>query len=371
MAGWHPIDPLFSFKDPRLVLSQQPTFLYIECLFLVLAAWGILDAARRKGGMLMFIACLFGGAAVELVTILHQEVGNFYHSQATLMLLGNREPVYMLLGCYGWIAYATMVLSKKLEAPALVEAAFAAILGSEAWALLDTIGAQFLWWTWHNSEPLYEDRAEGVPVASSFWIMASMASLSLILRASPNNLVLGFVVGPLATLGLMNVPFLILYHPMVTAGGLHASYAMWSFRFICAVPLLSRLGVPRPDKTVLAQMVVYVFCMVVIASCCDPTLEKRTSFGQPCAPDALCNEMESSFWGGFSRKKFTCIASNKRDLFQLCDDRCSKEPISDVFYTTCGAPFEHGWLQVVFLHAAVCLFMVALPFRQEAKPKTQ
>jgi hypothetical protein len=72
--------------------------------------------------------------------------GNFYHSQAVIMLFGRREPLYMLVGCYGWIAYIAMALAKKLGGSSLHVACYAALFGSEAWALLDTVGAQFLWY---------------------------------------------------------------------------------------------------------------------------------------------------------------------------------------------------------------------------------
>ena len=81
--------------DPAEVWSVQPTFLIAEGLFLVLALWGVIDAMRRQRGGLTFLAALVGGSAIELVTIMHEEVGNFYHSQATIMLFGRREPAYM------------------------------------------------------------------------------------------------------------------------------------------------------------------------------------------------------------------------------------------------------------------------------------
>ena len=61
------------------------------------------------------------------------------------MLFGMREPLYMLLGCYGWIVYCAQMTARRLGERPLVEAAFAALLVSEAWALLDTVGAQFQW----------------------------------------------------------------------------------------------------------------------------------------------------------------------------------------------------------------------------------
>ena len=66
-----------------------------------------------------------------------------------------------------------------------------------------------------------------MPVASSFWIMSSMAALAVCIKfCKSNHWAWGFVVGPVATIGLMNVPFTFLYHPIVTWQGLHAVYAM-------------------------------------------------------------------------------------------------------------------------------------------------
>jgi hypothetical protein len=361
---WHSTSPLLAINDPHEVWTNQPTFFIAEFLFLSLAAWGIIDALHRPRGALTFVSCLVGGAAVELVTILHGEVGNFYHSQATVMLFGRREPLYMLLGCYGWIAHVTMLLSKRLGGSMLHRAAFAALLGSEAWALLDTVGARFLWWTWHNSEPLYDDREGGVPVASSFWIMASMGSLAIVIERAPDHACWGLLAGPLATLGLMHVPFMAIFHPLVTAGGFHASYAMWAFRGLCLLPLFSRLGgPPRTDPPLFRQMAAFAISSCLIACFADPAHETRTSFSQPCL--RRCGEIESSFWGAFTRKATVCPADNQpaRDLYRICDSRCDAARTPLEMYTTCGVPAQGGWVAMVLTHATVVLMLAALPFQ--------
>ena len=98
-----------------------------------------------------------------------------------------------------------------------------------------------------------------MPIASSFWIMASCGSLALTLRACPAGApaVWGVVAGPAAYLGLMNVPFLLLFHPIVTVGGQHALCAMWALRLLCAYPLLKRLSTPQPDAALLLQLLLY------------------------------------------------------------------------------------------------------------------
>jgi hypothetical protein len=381
--SWHSITPLLALQDPRAVHSVQPTFLYAEFLLLALACCGIKDAFSRPDGLLTFVSCLVGGTAVELITILHGEMGNFYHSQGSIMLFGRREPLYMLLGCYGWVAYATMILAKRVRGGPAAQCAFAALLGSEAWALLDTVGAQFLWWTWHASEPLYADREGGVPVASSFWIMATMGSMALVLRRLPGGASPGWglLAGPVASLLLMQLPFLAIFHPLVTFGELHASYAMWALRLGCAAPLLAAVlgaeGSPlgawaralrsgQPETAVMRQMAAYALGMLLVAASSDPTAERRTSFSQPCARDRDCATDETSFWGAFTRKAHTCTRDNDpaRDLYRLCDARCGHAAAPGLeTHTVCGVPPEEGWLLLIAAHAVAVLLLVALPFR--------
>ena len=425
---WHSIEPYFTFTAPAAVWNAQPTYLAAEgasrlrrceaCLlrpvphsdqqgshalapllpshshllardpvmFLILAAWGMRDAARRGAqAPLAFSACLLGGAAVELLTILHGEVGNFYHSQSVLMTLGRREPLYMLFGCYGWIAYATMLSARHFGGGCLAQAAYAALLGSEAWAMLDMMGAQFIWWTWHTSEPLYADREAGIPIASSFWMAASMGGIALALALSrrfqlTNNVSLGLFLGPLGALGFMHGPFMVIYHPIVTFAGKHASVALWSLRALCAAPLLRRgLALPRPDGALLAQWALYLVGMLYTGLTFAPEHEVRHSFSQKCTGGtaegavAACATQEGAFWGGFgpsyARDAYVCPARNDpaHDLFRICDARCEPgsatafaEPTE--WYKSCGTPKATGWDELFVAHAVSVLLLALLPF---------
>eukprot|EP00729_Bicosta_minor_P007042 gene7042-10385_t len=341
--GWHSIYPLFVFNEPmESVWEKQPTFLIIEFLLLFLAAWGISDALKRRRGMLMFVACLVGGTAVELITVMHQEIGNFYHSQAVVMLFGRREPLYMLLGCYGWITYMAMVLADKYGCGYTETAAFAGLIGSEAWALLDTVGAQFIWWTWHNGEPLYADREGGVPVASSFWIMSSMAALAVCIKyCKSNHWAWGIIVGPAATLGLMHVPFTLIYHPLVTFSGLHASYAMNAFRAICLAPIAlkairksgsyvfkSPLSKEDDDSIIYRQLFIYVFGIVLVALACTP--------------------------------------EDEYDKYKLLDDKClnsySEGDVESTWITVVGTAKDEHFDMLIVVHAVCVLGLGMLPF---------
>ena len=108
----------------------------------------------------------------------------------------------------------------------------------------------------------------------------------------------------------MNLPFVALFHPIVTCARQHAVCAMWAFRALCALALLRRLAWPRrPDLSLLLQTLLFVGGVGAL-SLCDPTQETRTAFGQPCASEGVasllrgsaCAVEEGSFWGAFRRR---------------------------------------------------------------------
>jgi hypothetical protein len=97
-SGMFNVFPLVSFRDPRSVWEHEPTFLLGEVV-LILLTLVLARSIVRNGRDYMFVAvaCCFGGALVELYTILEPNIGNFYHSMASIMTFGDREPLYMLV----------------------------------------------------------------------------------------------------------------------------------------------------------------------------------------------------------------------------------------------------------------------------------
>ena len=49
-----------------------------------------LNVVARRKRIALWSASIVGGACIELCTVLKKDVGNFYHSQAIIMLLGRR-----------------------------------------------------------------------------------------------------------------------------------------------------------------------------------------------------------------------------------------------------------------------------------------
>jgi hypothetical protein len=188
-------------------------------------------------------------------------------------------PLIQLFGCDLWVQYVAIDLASQMGLSPLAEASMAALLGRYLWASLDVVGLKYMWWTWHSSEPLYSDRHNGVPVASTFWATATIGSLSwmfALLEASgtfkhlsqgkhisqgrkastcsalPSCALLGAVLGPVASGGVMNLPFTVIYHPMVTFAGLEAQVAMNVFEVACFACVMLSLAIPRDGNSMRA-----------------------------------------------------------------------------------------------------------------------
>lgn len=134
----------------------------------------------------------------------------------------------------------------------------------------------------------------------------------------------------MAALGVMNAPFLLLYHPLVTLGGVHAEVALQLFRLACCVLVVVELWVQRsrvsfeiPTPSALAATTFFFTVFLVSATFVfDPTTIVQTSFRQPFG--SSCLENEPSFWGAFKRRAFVC--NNTLPEQDHYDFHCVNEP---------------------------------------------
>uniref|UniRef100_A0A0G4HUB6 DUF7802 domain-containing protein n=1 Tax=Chromera velia CCMP2878 TaxID=1169474 RepID=A0A0G4HUB6_9ALVE len=399
MSDFHSIFPLVSFGNWQNALDSHPSYLLIDLLFHGLFIVCALHAIRHdRWHKALFTAALLGGIAIELLTVLnHKHIGNFYHAPApTVTLLGNREPLYMALGCYAFLPYAAVAIPRRVGLKNIwAETALAGLLGTFLWGLLDQVGLKQLWWTWHNDEPLYADRNFGVPIASSFWILSSVASLSFLMRVVenftpfekvPSILLVPYsvLIGLSANLLLMHIPFNLLYHPMATMLGLPARYPFDLLRVICLLRVVFSeiflYGRKRAtdssfgfSSSISLGVFVYVLSILSIALFFDPTLVRRASFGQPLSVDpAECvSSTEASFWGAFQRRRFVCRVTDEdgtggaEALRDNYDFSClaykalpsSEDPASLSFYEVCGTPTPPGWTLYV---CGMAVFLLSL-----------
>ncbi|KAF4715037.1 hypothetical protein FOZ62_017189, partial [Perkinsus olseni] len=106
--------PILTIYNPYELWKLNPSYIAAEYFYFIFAAATFYHAfTHRKAGnsLGLWLGCLFSGAIVELFTILSPQIGNFYHTQASVMVAGRTEPLYMLLGCYGGIQYLAVQLA--------------------------------------------------------------------------------------------------------------------------------------------------------------------------------------------------------------------------------------------------------------------
>lgn len=307
-----------------------------------------------------------------------------------VQLGGYREPLYMLAGCYTWIPAVGVFLAKRTGYGLLGQSCLAGLVTSGLWTVLDTVGLRYLWWTWHTDDPLYADRILGVPAASGFWILASGCSLSLLLNwaerrgafAKSRSLLtaagVGALLGPLAWVLLMQVPFTLFYHPIVTFGGHSAVWALHALRAIC---MLTLFAVTRQQQlswslaslrsSLALQLACFFVVMAAIPFFFNPALVRRTSFGQPLGP---CDVEESSFWGAFNRSKYVCPhhVDAARDHFSL--PATPLYPRDTTWYTLHGTPHPALWLkealfQILFAFV-LSLFALTITLQPDDSPSS-
>ncbi len=188
--------------------------------------------------------------------------------------------------------------------------------------------------------------------------------------------------GPAAAVGVMNLPFCLIYHPLVTACRLHASLALNILRIICVAILFSylwsqrtlgrlRVGVTHSQSNPVMAMLVLGFALFLTGTALfvNGSAVVRTSFGQPFGG---CLMQESSFWGAFQRRQFVCPdVFTARDRY---DFHCVPAPGTavwarpenvlpgrpDSWFTVCGTDMDFADRSQAVLTFAGVAFLVML-----------
>eukprot|EP00005_Dracoamoeba_jomungandri_P006931 CAMPEP_0174269066 /NCGR_PEP_ID=MMETSP0439-20130205/39740_1 /TAXON_ID=0 /ORGANISM="Stereomyxa ramosa, Strain Chinc5" /LENGTH=247 /DNA_ID=CAMNT_0015357633 /DNA_START=262 /DNA_END=1002 /DNA_ORIENTATION=- len=242
------------------------------------------------------------------------------------------------------------------------EYCIAALFGGLMFHPTDLIGAKYMWWTWHNSDPLYSNRDHGVPPASPFWVMAYIGGLAVTLRifcgqknfdkwgSFTSFVVLPVVVGFVSSFIVMTFPFNLIFHPMILVGGFSAFDAMIVFRVLLFVGVIYAVfkgnfsfrfsGIPN-FFTLLT--LIYIGTLVTVTMF-EPEKVRSTSYRQAIGGD--CEELETCFWGAFERKKFLCPSTvgDNEGLFSFsCLDLQQMPLPNQTWYTVCGEKVPEEW----------------------------
>ena len=409
MTFFKSTQPLISFNAPSKIWNETPANLILEVQFLFLFFMCTYDAfIRRKNKMyrLAWLQSLFCGILIELLTILPESIGNFYHSQFMFMSFGNREPLYMLPGVYVWFLYTftTSIWHCNFNTK-LSEYAFTVIIIYFIWQPFDLIGIHFQFWTWHNNEPLYSQRHGGVPIASTFWIMSFISGMQLTLRFIRDSCFLAkrrslsrigiiesiylSLFASIINIGLlMQIPFGLIYFPFsntVYGFGYSSKHALKIYLYLCIIIVLFQLMQQlnyiriRLNPSIIYQYILQILVGYIAVSWLmlhfvdikvDGKYRKQVTFHQKYKIDGV-NVKEESFFGIFERNAYVVgnDIDKARDHYSLdCYNNTNKDLVPEgikqgdimEWYGLCLTGLESEWISYfdIYLYTSAALLFV-------------
>lgn len=328
------------FTSPAEQWANQPTFLIGEYVIIGCAALALVHACRAgRADRLIWTAALIVGTANDLIFMALPVVDTFWQAQATIMITP-RLPLY--IPCmYLVFMYWPTVGIRRLGLGRWPTAALTGLVACLLYAPYDIVGAKFLWWTWHDTDPAIAERLFGAPLGSSLWVLTFTGSFALLLdlvlrdkEITRRRIFGGLAVAACATTPMMMAQMFVLQNldggtpgrVAFCAGAVaYGVVALFGRRRACPaaqpVDWLGRSGG--------AYLVALALCMAFFA----PETHVSTGLHQLPGP---CGVEESDITGN-TREKYLCVGDYEEDFTFAC----TTPPGHDVqWYTACGK--EHS-----------------------------
>jgi hypothetical protein len=335
--------PWRHFKSPLEQWRELPSFVIGEYLFIACALIALWHARRNgRDHLLVWIGALVAGTANDLIFMALPLVENFWQAQATLMITP-RLPLY--IPCvYVCFMYLPTVSLWRLGLPPVARALASGLVAILFYAPYDIIGAKFLWWTWHTSDPRIAQRLLGAPVSSSIWVITFVSAFALVInrvidrsesreQLEASRFARGLILAALASTPLMVVQMTVL---QFLDGGVPGARGLVVMLGICvlAIGLTWRSRSRRTgtgDRLLFVAIATYFATLVAIMACFEPTSHRSAGIHQSYG---ACGIVATDI-AGLSRHEFVCAAEHNQQFGFAC-----AEPPRDGtnWYTVCGLP---------------------------------
>ncbi|MEZ4268550.1 MAG: hypothetical protein R3F39_19465 [Myxococcota bacterium] len=328
------------FTNPATKWATQPSFVVGEYLFILLALAALVHAWRSgRAHMLAWVAAIVAGTANDMIFMALPLVDNFWQAQATIMVTP-RLPLY--IPCvYVCFMYLPTVSVWRLNLRPLPRATLTGLCAILFYAPYDIIGAKFLWWTWHDTDPPISERILGVPIGSTMWVIVFTATFAYLLnrvidrdpKLPPRRLAIGLAV----VAGLSTILMVLQMSPIQALTGgkpnavgligvvaLYAAIAIWGIR-------QSKPEARRPlDRILMAAIFAWAIVLPTILATNDPATHQSASLHQTYGE---CH-VEATDLTGASRYAYVCAEDFDEDYSFGCLDALPAE--GSGWYTVCG-----------------------------------
>ncbi|WP_419554464.1 hypothetical protein [Candidatus Poriferisodalis sp.] len=328
------------FTSPAEQWAAQPTFLIGEYVIIGCAVLALVHALRSgRANWFIWAAALIAGTANDLIFIALPLVDNFWQAQASIMLTP-RLPLY--IPCvYVLFMYWPTVGIRRLGLGRWSASALTGLVACLFYAPYDIVGAKFLWWTWHDTDPAIAERFFGAPLSSSLWVLTFTGSFALAidLVVRDRNVTRTRFFTGLALAACLITPTMMaqMFTLQLTDGGTpgYAAFGVGVAIYgIVALAQRSRsgpgkLGVDWLGRVAAVYFLMLAFNMTFFAP------QSHVSVGIHQLPGP-CGVEESDITGG-TREKYLCVSDYDEDY----SFDCATPPAHGAeWYTVCGR--EHS-----------------------------
>ncbi|XP_078619533.1 uncharacterized protein LOC144886678 [Branchiostoma floridae x Branchiostoma japonicum] len=358
-----------AFRSPLEIYENHANFLVAEIAMYMMAALTLVHALRRGGRYRsLWLAALLHGVVTETVCYWVPEIDNFWHAQSSVMMLGRRLPLYIML-CHPVYNYMSNVAASRLKLGIFPTAYAAALADSVSFHVFDIIAIKLLWWTWHDTDPSIYERHFWVPFTATLYRLTFSPTFTLLfygihkMMTGKRMLQAGSFLqeaGTVVLTGLLAFPtavathFIPLYHSLHDALGASSEVCVLAviYLYILIVWVADRNGPeearPRkkgdhPWKDELALVVlINALTFAGLALFAKPETIVSTGIHEPLGP---CNETVQ-FYNAIgqvvAKRKYLCPTDYDEGYMDFhCVPGGRAPPGVHHWYTVCGTPHEN------------------------------
>lgn len=319
-------------------------------------------SAVREGGryIYLWIAIVLYSVFTEALTAYAPDIDNFWHAQATVMLMGQRLPLYIICVYLSYL-YTAVVTAERMGLPWWAQP-FAAGIGCLLFDLpLDVMTTKLLFWTWHDTDPNLADRHFYMPWANFNYFLVSGSAFYTIFFGSHKMLassvsvkeatgilkeLIYMLMTSLLTFPLFILLFTVYYDALKMNFNIHGEECVLSLAAVYGTIIwiansdnsrnVSKSISKESRSTEVFIVIVVHYCyLVLMAILSEPENVRSTGYHEPVGP---CNETTTfnsiSTGKVLTKRTYLCLTNYDEPYDFHCVQ--NKPNLGDRWYTICG-----------------------------------
>lgn len=310
-----------------------------------------------------------------------------WHAQAWLMLIPERLPVFFVLH-QAQAYYMAFVATSRLRIDNVLQPLAMGVLVMLLLFPFEMLGSKFIWWTWHDTDPMLHDRFMSVPIHALFYHMCFGISFHAAHQALQMTWLRGdyyeeehwrrewsyVALLPLLSLCCGTIVAVLFYHVFVQL--LNIQMAAWFLIFVgiclvllwmadrerdeqCVQESLAPVDAydsdwlyPTIDHAVNQMLFIFSFVLLILILLVDPSEIISVGHHQPLGNCVEIDHFRTLLGLRMERKKHLCVHEFEEE-FNLCNYPVAQLHYEESWYMICGRGFNNKETYIALIVAAV------------------